>query len=258
MSFEWPFSWNTQTQLSVLFLVLSAMAMKVTSFVLRREGRGAWRFFFSPCLSFKTYRDSEKPNLSVLSYAALQLLVRVLFVVVAYEIYRRLASLAPPHSVVLAYYAILPFVAVIYAIVMPLRFAGLLSGSLAPDIHRAPWEAENPTEFWGYRWNRWVHEWFFEVLFFPFREAPQKALFLVFFFSGLWHEYLINLPFALAERRFFFGNMMIYFMIQYASVALVRTQFAPRSLEARFITWGSVLGPAPLFFAEPTLKLLGL
>jgi hypothetical protein len=131
-------------------------------------------------------------------------------------------------------------------------------GRLLPALHDNPLLARGVAEFWGRRWNLWFSDWFRYVIFAPLRRQPTLALVLVFFVSGLMHEWVINLPLYLVTGRAPFGTMMVYFPLQAAGVLLER-RFPKGNIRARTLfAWLVVFAPAPLVLNEGLLRTLHL
>ncbi len=128
-------------------------------------------------------------------------------------------------------------------------------GRRLPSHHDRPLAAPDLSDFWGRRWNTWASDWFREVLFRPLRRRPGLGALVVFVYSGLWHEAIINLPLYLVTGVSVFGTMMAFFLVQWLCVIVDRRLPAP--LRRPFL-FAAVLGPAPLFVNAATLRILGL
>ena len=134
----------------------------------------------------------------------------------------------------------------------------LPSGRLLPPLHDNPPLARGVAEFWGRRWNLWFSDWFRHAIFARLPGRPVFALFLVFFVSGLMHEWVINFPLYLVTGKKYFGSMMLYFLLQAAGVVMER-RFLRKMTGAKIVfTWLIVLGPAPLIVNEGLLRALHL
>ena len=139
-----------------------------------------------------------------------------------------------------------------------LSFVWPLSGKLQPRLHDHPLLARSVADFWGRRWNLWFSDWFRLVIFAPLRRRPVVALLLVFFVSGLMHEWVLNLPLWMVTGRKLFGTMVFYFLLQAAGV-LVERCFLKRNAPVKIIfAWLVVFAPAPLVFNEGWLRMLRL
>ena len=78
---------------------------------------------------------------------------------------------------------------------------------------------------------------------------------LPFLVSGLWHEWLFNLPLFLLGGGSFFGSMLAYFILQAGGV-WGEKRFLRRAPQAvrRLWLWVFVLGPAPLVINPALLR----
>lgn len=97
-----------------------------------------------------------------------------------------------------------------------------------------PVAATTVGEFWGQRWNRLVSGLLREVIFLPLarRVGARLALFGVFLYSGFYHEAVSFLVDA------GYGGPMLYFLIQYAGVAIETVRPVRRALQARpWVGW---------------------
>jgi alginate O-acetyltransferase complex protein AlgI len=102
-------------------------------------------------------------------------------------------------------------------------------------------------EFWGQRWNRIVSEMFRDVVFRPAarRAGARLALFVVFLYSGLYHEIT---SFVAGSG---YGGPTAYFLLQFLGVALenirpVRRWLRSRPWVGRAWTLGVVVLPCGL------------
>jgi hypothetical protein len=134
----------------------------------------------------------------------------------------------------------------------------LPSGRLLPVLHRNPFAARSVADFWGRRWNLWMSDWFRYVLFAPLRRRPVLAIWLIFFLSGLLHEYVLNLSLWLVTGQKLFGTMMLYFLLQPAGMLLERRFLRNHPRANVLFTWLIVVAPAPLAFHESMLRTLHL
>ena len=133
----------------------------------------------------------------------------------------------------------------------------LPSGKLLPDLHCRPWLAQSIVGFWGQRWNLWFSDWFRYAIFQRLRRMPIRAMFIVFFVSGMIHEWVINVPLYAVFEVNRFGSMMIYFLMQPVGIFLQR-QFECSARGSFMLTWLFVLGPAPLVINEGLLRMMHL
>jgi hypothetical protein len=130
----------------------------------------------------------------------------------------------------------------------------LPSGRLMPAAHGNIFAARSLADFWGRRWNVWMSDWFREIIFIPLRARPLLAMGMVFLFSGIIHEAVVNLGFWLLTGRSLFGSMMAYFGLQAAGILVERKWLGEFPRVSRLFAWMVVLGPAPLFVNEGILR----
>ena len=110
-------------------------------------------------------------------------------------------------------------------------------------------------DFWGRRWNRLVSGLLRDVLFFPLarRVGARIALFAVFLYSGFYHE---AVSFMTGSG---YGGPMLYFLLQYAGVAIENVRPVRRWLQAhpwlsRLWTAAVVVLPVGLFLQQAFLE----
>lgn len=125
-------------------------------------------------------------------------------------------------------------------------------------IHHHPLSSPSLSEFWGRRWNLWVQDWIGDMGK-PFRRSHKKKLLASFFFSGLFHEAMVNLPHWLISGESYFGTMLAYFIIQgtglYFDKKFLR---GANPVIRRIYCWLIVVLPAPLFIHVPVLRFFGM
>ena len=243
------------TWLNLLALALIALLMKGTVLLLPRAGAGAKSvaFLASPVLAPSSLGRSRPlralPRALLRGGGCLAALVFYCWLWHRFDAFHLrgplLGYLVAP-AVLLTTEA---FLAVITILWLP-------GGRLLPVLHCNPLGARSVAEFWGRRWNLWMSDWFREVIFLPLRRRPVFAVWLIFFLSGLLHEWVLNTALWLVTGRNLFGTMMIYFLLQAAGVLLERRfQDGPGKV---LFAWLVVLGPAPLVFNESMLRTLHL
>lgn len=136
-------------------------------------------------------------------------------------------------------------------------FLAMPSGRLLPLPHGAsPPLARSLSEFWGRRWNVWTSDWFRQIIFRPLQSRPVLALVLVFFASGVFHEWVINVPLYVVTRKNCFGSMILYFFLQALGI-LIERKVRNRGVRVLFV-WLFAFGAAPLLVNEGLLRILGL
>ena len=162
------------------------------------------------------------------------------------------------HGIALSYLAA-PAVLLVGEVLLAIAAVFWLpTGRLLPALHRNPLAARSVADFWGGRWNLWFSDWFRYAIFAPLRRRPTLATWVVFFLSGLMHEYVLNLTLWAVTGRRLFGTMMLYFLLQAAGVVIER-RLRTTSLPGKILfTWLIVFAPAPLIIHEALLRILHL
>lgn len=136
-------------------------------------------------------------------------------------------------------------------------FLAMPTGRLLPLPHgAAPPLAKSLSEFWGRRWNVWTSDWFRLIVFRPLQSRPVLALFAVFLASGVFHEWVINVPLYVVTGRSCFGSMLAYFLLQPIGI-LIERRTCNRGVRV-LLVWLFVFGAAPLMVNEGLLRILGL
>jgi hypothetical protein len=125
-------------------------------------------------------------------------------------------------------------------------------------IHYSPLSSPSLSEFWGRRWNLWVQDWIADMGR-PFRGSHKKKILASFFFSGIFHEAMVNLPHWLISGESYFGTMLAYFIIQGGGLYLDKKflRHGPPVIR-RVYCWIVVILPAPLFIHVPLLRFFGM
>ncbi len=110
-------------------------------------------------------------------------------------------------------------------------------------------------DFWGRRWNRLVSGLLRDVVFLPLarRVGARPALFAVFLYSGYYHE---AVSFLTGSG---YGGPTLYFLIQYAGVAVENRRSVRRVLQAhpwlsRAWTAAVVVAPLGLLVQPPLVE----
>lgn len=126
-------------------------------------------------------------------------------------------------------------------------------------IHHDPLLASSLSHFWGRRWNLWVQDWLKDIGHFFRKKSSLKKGLYIFFVSGIFHEFMINLPYWLYFGKSYFGTMMTYFLIQAIGLGIDKKWLSgSNSLKRRIFLWLTVILPSPLFINFPILTFLGL
>ena len=162
------------------------------------------------------------------------------------------------HASTLPYLAVLPFWALFQALAWTTIATAAACGIMLRSPNRQPWLASSLMDFWGSRWNRWIRDWLWEVMFLPMRKRPQTGLFLVFFASAVLHEVVISLPAWLGTTMNVWGQPSAYFAIQWVAVVAERRFLRGYPRVRRGIAAIAILAPVPLLFNEATLYAFGL
>jgi hypothetical protein len=132
-------------------------------------------------------------------------------------------------------------------------------GKSVHPIHEHPFYAKNLGDFWGKRWNRWVQDWPRDVARSTIRKPLWFKLSFIFFFSGLFHELMFNLPYWICYQQSFFGTMMAYFLIQGLGLWIdKRFVYRASPIVQRLYLWALVVLPSPLFINTPILTFMGI
>lgn len=249
LSTDWQVTWLN-------LFALASMGLVMKTFALLVGPRRSLQFIFSPVLAPNSLERSRPlsamPSFLLRGGACFGALL------LYYWLYWKLLDAFQLRGIVLSYLvapAVLftteTFVAIVTILWLP-------SGGLLPVLHRNPFAARTVADFWGCRWNLWMSDWFRYVLFAPLRRRPVLALWLIFFLSGLLHEYVLNLALWLVTGEKLFGTMMLYFLLQAAGIMLER-RFLKRDARINILfTWLIVFVPVPLVFHESMLRTLHL
>lgn len=130
----------------------------------------------------------------------------------------------------------------------------MLTGVDTDETFDAPPLASSPRDFWGRRWNLFVHRFVTRFLFLPLggRRHPALATIGVFACSGLMHEYFVFA--CLGRAGAYTGAMMAFFLLHGLAVVVEmalrrrRRWRVPNAAAVVLHTaWLTVTGP--LFFA---------
>ena len=129
-------------------------------------------------------------------------------------------------------------------------------GRILPPVHDGVLGTRSLADFWGRRWNLWMSDWFRQVILGLCRRRPGLAVFAVFLWSGLIHEYVVNFGLWLVHGRNQFGSMLIYFGLQAGGLEFERAWLENHAWLRRIFAWVIVIGPVPLFLNEGLLRVL--
>lgn len=133
-----------------------------------------------------------------------------------------------------------------------------MAGPKVSSIHNHPLRSKSLGDFWGRRWNLWVQDWLRDMSR-VYRTNWKMKLLATFFISGLFHEVMFNLPYFLVYKKSYFGNMMLYFIIQGLGLWIEKRWILQMpNFVRRLYLWSVIILPAPIFINRPLLKFLGL
>lgn len=136
----------------------------------------------------------------------------------------------------------------------------LPTGKVPVDMHNNPFISKNILELWSKRWNTWVRDWLSHLTAPIGNKSNYKAkIFWSFLFSGLFHEIMFQLPYAIYSGHWIIGPMIAYFMIQWAGVVLDhQIKSVASDTFRRFFMWIILIVPCPLFINPAFLYFVGL
>jgi hypothetical protein len=214
------------------------------------------RFLMSPMLAPTSLERAEP--LRALSTRLLQGVACLSALLLYYWIYWKVVDAFHLRGPALSYLATVAVLLMTEVIAFLVILLWLPSGRLMPGPHRNPFAARTVADFWGRRWDVWMSDWFRFAMFAPLRRRPVLGTWLVFFVSGLLHEYVLNFTLWLVTGRKLFGTMMIYFLLQGAGMLAERRFLKKHPRTNRLFTWLVVLVPVPLVFHESMLRALHL
>ena len=248
-------------QIFFIFLfALSLLLMKFSSLILNGALKEDFKFLFnSPLINPRTRTLSEKRSLIIRSKVLKKFLKHSIIVLVFYSFYQWFFKTYEFSLTEKAYLFSLYIYLFTNFMAATGRALSLLTNEVPVDMHNRPYLSKNISEFWGQRWNKWVQDWLSLI---SKKCAPRSVklrIFWAFFFSGLFHEIMFSLPYAIFYQENVMGNMMIFFFLQYLFMLFDRSvlkKYLP-SLRRPFM-WFAVLSPIPFFINKPILSFFGL
>src|SRR5262245_47420524 len=248
---------STNWQMTALFfltLLPLCFVMKLVAFWGMPESKD-WTLILSP---FPTPVSVKRAlPLSAAPRLIRRFLIDLSACICAYWVYWDVLRRFQPPWVFLSYVGAIMLWMVSEALGSVAPFLALPSGRLLPLPHgSAPPLAKSLSEFWGRRWNVWTSDWFRQMIFHPLQNRPVLALLLVFLASGVFHEWVINVPLYIVTGRKCFGSMILYFLLQALGILIERRT---RNRGVRILlVWLFVFGAAPLMVNEGLLRILHL
>lgn len=125
-----------------------------------------------------------------------------------------------------------------------------LLGASIDELFDWPLLARSPRDFWSRRWNRFISRFALKHVALPLsgKLHPTFVTLIVFFLSGLFHEYF---AWGAAGKGTLPLSMMTFFLIHGAVVAVAQTHRAFTQLPApvtHILTFLLMLVTSPLFF----------
>lgn len=241
----------------LLFVGALLVTMKVATWLIRRRsGNLPLRFWLSP-LPAPSSLARCAPRAELMNRLVRAALSAGALALGYWLFWNFLAPLELPPWI-LGYLGI-PFLLLFSSLLLAvITLLWLPAGELFPALHENPLLARSVADFWGRRWNLWFSDWFRYAILVPLRQRPVLAVVLVFFVSGLVHEWVVNLSLYLAAERNLFGTMMLYFLLQAAGLLLERRFFLGKPAAKLVLVWLVVALPAPLVVNEGLLRALRL
>jgi hypothetical protein len=247
------------TCFNLLLLATMGIAMKAVAIARPQHSKNSSRslpFLLSPVLAPNSLERSQP--FSAAPFFLLRGGACLGGLLLYYWIYWKLVNAFQLHGIILSYLAVPALLLMTEVLVAIVTLLWLPGGRLLPALHRNPFAARSVADFWGRRWNLWMSDWFRYAMFAPLRRRPVLAVWLIFFLSGILHEYVLNLGLWLVTGKNFFGTMMLYFLLQAAGVLMERRFLKDRPVANRFFTWLIVLVPVPLVWNQSMLRALHL
>jgi alginate O-acetyltransferase complex protein AlgI len=242
------------TALFFLLLLPLCLVMKLVAFRGAPESRD-WTLILAPFPSPVSVKRALP--LSAGPRLACRFLVALAACIGAYWLYWSLWRSFRPPLILLSYAGAIVLWLVSETLGSLVPFLALPSGRLLPLPHgSSPPLAKSLSEFWGRRWNVWTSDWFRQMIFRPLQAHPVLALCAVFLASGIFHEWVINVPLYLVTGRNCFGSIVLYFLLQAFGILIERRT---RNRGVRILlVWLFVFGAAPLMVNEGLLRILHL
>jgi alginate O-acetyltransferase complex protein AlgI len=136
----------------------------------------------------------------------------------------------------------------------------MLTGIRVSEMFEKPYLSRSPRDFWGKRWNLYFRDLAHRNIFIPAggSRRPVLATFLVFFVSGIFHEYLIIMSVGFQKV----GWMLAFFMAHWLGTVIQtavgrwagKKEILPLPLAIGFYTlWMLITLP---LLAEPLLLVV--
>jgi hypothetical protein len=235
----------------VLNFSICYFLMKVMSAYVARENIASYRdFFLSPYLSPRTLRLKVSSSFSsILMTFFLSTFLTFLLIFLGKTFlpmrYEFIILLAP----------VILFLTEAVGALGQLLFYAFTPHSC--PIHFRPLSSRNLGEFWGRHWNIWIQDWLKDISR-SIRVSGTKRFLVIFLFSGLFHEAMVNLPYWLIYKKSYFGTMLAYFFIQAIGLKVEKNYLSGLNpVMKKTFMYLMVFLPSPLFVNVPLLTFLG-
>jgi hypothetical protein len=238
---------------------LSVFLMKFISFNKSKNSSiSLTDFFLFPPFSTETLKRRTPATLEKIKQTFLKAFAVGIGLVASYFLFYKLSGELQQSTLMRSYLAIIPFYLWSEMGSLATQLIYLPTGYLCPSSLENPLKSKSLSEFWGRRWNTWCEDWLRQVIYTPLRSHRFLAILIVFLFTGLTHELLINLPTFLIIQKNLFGSMIAYFIFQAAGLSLDKTLIKNHAKIQRIFLWVVVLIPSPLVINEGLLRFLRL
>jgi hypothetical protein len=130
-------------------------------------------------------------------------------------------------------------------------------GHNIPPMHQKPYLAKSLNDFWSNRWNNWVRDWLRQISRHFFSKNRVLLLFYSFVISGLFHELMVSLPYAINTGKSVWGLMMTYFAIQGLGFFIEKKFLSNNLILKKIWCWTVIILPSPLFVNDAMLSFWG-
>lgn len=234
--------------------ILSAKALSLRA-IGKKDTNGLLGFWLTPLCSYETWRRSPRASIADLKSLLMASGLSTMALFIAYFLYSKLTNAIDAKGLLLSYLAI-PIVVLFEFIGSSFQLLCLGTGRRISNVHNQLLRSVGTADFWR-RYNVWFSDWFHQILFRPLRRKSLIAALVVFAFSGLLHEVIINLPLFVLFHVDLFGSMMAYFLLQWFAVVIDHVYLRGRSRLRRAFLYVAVICPAPLILNESLLRIFG-
>ena len=237
---------------------ISVIVAKLSRFLSDPLRPGFSQFMFlSPVLSTDSWRKRKPFNRGMSVGIGFRVGLIAVVTLLVWRAYFKYVPSLGLNWIAQSYLALVPLYALGQLLSGVLELVFGLTGWHYPAHFQFPPLAKDLTEFWGRRWASWVADWLNQMVFRRYRRKPALGLCISFFYSGIWHEFLVNIPLHLFCGVNVFGSQLLYFLIQ--AIGVIGERKMKRSSHAhRFYLWAFVLVTSPLVVNEGVLRVTGL